>query len=286
MKATLEKLFAWLQLPLPHHLISRLVGYLARSESPWIRALFIRTFIRVFRVDLSEAEREDPDDYRCFNDFFTRSLKPGARPLDVEENSILCPADGTVSALGRIRGGDLLQAKGHHYSLRELLGGDQVLAGEFMNGSFATVYLSPSDYHRVHMPFSGRLREWTYVPGRLFSVNDATNRYTPNLFARNERCICVFDTEWGPAAVILVGAMIVAGIETVFADQVTPLPRSMQRHGSDPLECQLARGDELGRFLLGSTVIVLLPEGAATWAQGLGNGSKVRMGEKLGTASA
>lgn len=285
MKDLLEKLFAWIQRPLPQHLLSRLVGYLARSEIPWIRALFIRVFIRVFRVDMTEAERRDPDDYRSFNDFFTRSLKAGARPLDTAGDSILCPADGTVSALGRIRGSDLLQAKGRHYSLRDLLGGDDRLAGEFMNGHFATVYLSPSDYHRVHMPLTGTLREWTYVPGRLFSVNEATTRYTPDLFARNERLICVFDTDHGPAAVILVGAMLVAGIETVFTGQVTPLARTLQHHHmaeEKQRDLLLEKGAELGRFLLGSTVIVLLPEGCADWTRGLGNGSKVQMGQRLG----
>lgn len=285
MKDFLERLFAWIQWPLPQHLLSRLVGYLARSEIPWLRALFIRTFIRVFGVDLSEAQRTSPDDYRSFNDFFTRSLKPEARPLDAREDSILCPADGTVSALGRIHDGDLLQAKGHHYTLRDLLGGDDALAAAFNNGHFATIYLSPSDYHRVHMPFGGELREQVYVPGRLFSVNEATTRYTPNLFARNERCICVFDTPQGPAAVILVGAMLVAGIETVFAGQITPLPRAIQRHALSPQagpSRTLEKGAELGRFLLGSTVIVLLPEGAARWEDTLGSGGKVQMGERLG----
>lgn len=283
MKDILERLFAWIQWPLPQHLLSRLAGYLARSELPWIRGPFIRAFIRVFGVDLSEAQRTSPEDYHSFNDFFTRALKPGARPLDEREDSILCPADGTVSALGSIRNGDLLQAKGHHYALRDLLGGDSTLAGEFSNGHFATIYLSPSDYHRVHMPFGGELRELIYVPGRLFSVNEATTRYTPNLFARNERCICVFDTPRGPAAVILVGAMLVAGIETVFTGQITPLPRALQRHTlSGPPSRNLEKGEELGRFLLGSTVIVLLPEGAAHWEETLGSGSKVRMGERMG----
>lgn len=284
MKAFLERLFAWLQWPLPHHLISRLVGYLARSEQPWLRALFINSFIRVFRVDLAEARDEDPRAYRSFNDFFTRALKQGARPVDARSESIISPADGTLSAVGRIRGDDVLQAKGHYYSLHELLAGDPKLAQHFVDGSFATVYLSPSDYHRVHMPFSGELRESVYVPGRLFSVNDATTRYTPNLFARNERCICVFDTEFGPAAVVLVGAMIVAGIETVFCGRITPLPRTVQPLPiSAPARSPgLEKGEELGRFLLGSTVIVLLPPGAdCTWRSGLSGGDKVRMGEQL-----
>lgn len=282
MKETLERFFALIQWPLPHHLLSRLVGYLARNETPWLRILLIRLFIRVFRVELSEAQRPDPHDYHSFNDFFTRALKPEARPLELSPDSLLCPADGTVSALGRIRGSELLQAKGHQYALHDLLGGNTELASKFLNGHFATVYLSPSDYHRVHMPLDGTLRELIYVPGRLFSVNDATTRYTPKLFARNERCICLFETDRGPMAVILVGAMIVAGIETVFSGQITPLPRTLQRH---PLSRgqTLSKGDELGRFLLGSTVIVLMPEDSVTWSPEIGVQSKVRMGQRLAT---
>lgn len=285
MKAVLERLFVWLQYPLPHHLLSRVTGYLARSRTPWLRSLLIHAFIRVFGVDMSQAREEDPDRYASFNDFFTRALKPEARPLAEDPRALLCPADGTVSQLGSVRGGDLLQAKGRHYSLFELLGGNAELAHEFGNGAFATVYLSPKDYHRVHMPLGGRLREWLHVPGRLFSVNDATARGVPGLFTRNERCICIFDTDVGPMAVVLVGAMIVAGIETVFAGQITPLPRTVQRHhfaATGSPAPVLERGEELGRFLLGSTAIVLMPEGSCRWREGLGPGSPVSMGQALG----
>jgi len=217
LHALKEKLFIALQHVVPQHLLSRLVGWVARSEIPWIKTTFINRFIQHFGVDLSEAEIGDPDRFENFNAFFTRALKDGARPIADGERVLACPADGTVSQLGPLRGGDLFQAKGHHYSAFELLGGDGALAAEFQNGHFATVYLSPKDYHRVHMPFTGTLRETCYVPGRLFSVNQTTTERVPRLFARNERLVCVFDTEVGPMAVVLVGAMIVAGIETVFA---------------------------------------------------------------------
>ncbi|MDF1628183.1 MAG: archaetidylserine decarboxylase [Alcanivoracaceae bacterium] len=283
MNPFLEKLFGLLQLILPHHLLSRLVGTLARSEIPWIKTTFINLFRKQFKIDLGEAQIEDPDQFASFNAFFTRALKEGARPICEESSAIVCPADGAISQLGRIRGSDVMQAKGQYFSLYELVGGDSDLASEFINGSFATVYLSPKDYHRVHMPLSGTLREMIYVPGRLFSVNQVTTRQIPDLFARNERAVCVFDSENGPFAVILVGAMIVAGIETVFAGQVAPQPRSIVRtqypsRGAIGLE----KGDELGRFLLGSTAILLFPEGKANFLKGLGEGSPVQMGQKLG----
>lgn len=285
MNQFLEKAFALLQLVLPHHLLSRLVGYLARSRTPWIKTTFINLFLKQFGIDLSEAEIEDPSRFENFNAFFTRALKPGARPLCDQPNGIACPADGAISQLGPIRGADLLQAKGRYYSLHELLGGDATLTSEFTNGHFCTVYLSPRDYHRVHMPVTGKLREMIYVPGRLFSVNQATTRQVPDLFARNERAVCIFDTEQGPVAVILVGAMIVAGIETVFAGQVAPQPRDIVRRRFDLPDgnIELQKGDELGRFLLGSTVIMLFPEGTTDFAEGMTADAPVRMGQSMGT---
>ena len=284
MHALKEKLFIALQHVVPQHLLSRLVGWVARSEIPWIKTTFINRFIQHFGVDLSEAEIEDPDRFENFNAFFTRALKDGARPIADGERVLACPADGTVSQLGPLRGGDLFQAKGHHYSAFELLGGFGALTAEFQNGHFATVYLSPKDYHRVHMPFTGTLRETCYVPGRLFSVNQTTTERVPRLFARNERLVCVFDTEVGPMAVVLVGAMIVAGIETVFAGQVTPQSTTVTRVDyRNPAPVTLRKGDELGRFLLGSTVIVLFPEGAAEFGSELTAGAAVRMGEAFGS---
>ncbi|KZX65914.1 phosphatidylserine decarboxylase [Alcanivorax sp. HI0033] len=279
-----DKLFVTLQYLIPQHGLSRLVGMLARSEVPWIKTTFISLFMKRFGIDLSEAQIEDPDRFETFNAFFTRALKPDARPLEASDAAdIACPADGAVSQLGAIRANQVFQAKGHDYSLYDLLGGDSALASEFTNGQFATIYLSPRDYHRVHMPVTGTLRETRYVPGDLFSVNEATANGVPNLFARNERLVCIFDTEHGPAAVILVGAMIVAGIETVFSGQVTPLPKQVvttdyQRTAPITLE----KGDELGRFLLGSTVVLLFPEGKARFEPDLKAGSLVRVKGKLG----
>ncbi|WP_290526075.1 archaetidylserine decarboxylase [Alcanivorax sp.] len=279
-----DKLFVTLQYLIPQHGLSRLVGMLARSEVPWIKTTFISLFMKRFGIDLSEAQIEDPDRFETFNAFFTRALKPEARPLEASDAAdIACPADGAVSQLGAIRANQVFQAKGHDYSLYDLLGGDSALASEFTNGQFATIYLSPRDYHRVHMPATGTLRETRYVPGDLFSVNEATANGVPNLFARNERLVCIFDTEHGPAAVILVGAMIVAGIETVFSGQVTPLPKQVvttdyQRTAPITLE----KGDELGRFLLGSTVVLLFPEGKARFEPDLKAGSLVRVKGKLG----
>ena len=279
-----DKLFVTLQYLIPQHGLSRLVGMLARSEVPWIKTTFISLFMKRFGIDLSEAQIEDPDRFETFNAFFTRALKPDARPLEASDAAdIACPADGAVSQLGAIRANQVFQAKGHDYSLYDLLGGDSALASEFTNGQFATIYLSPRDYHRVHMPVTGTLRETPYVPGDLFSVNEATAYGVPNLFVRNERLVCIFDTEHGPAAVILVGAMIVAGIETVFSGQVTPLPTQVvttdyQRTAPITLE----KGDELGRFLLGSTVVLLFPEGKARFESDLKAGSLVRVKSKLG----
>lgn len=279
-----DKLFVTLQYLVPQHGLSRLVGMLARSEVPWIKTTFINLFMKRFGIDLSEAQIEDADQFPSFNAFFTRALKADARPLEASgDNEIACPADGAVSQLGAIRANQIFQAKGHDYSLYDLLGGDSALASEFTNGQFATIYLSPRDYHRVHMPFTGTLRETRYVPGDLFSVNEATANGVPNLFARNERLVCIFDTEQGPMAAILVGAMIVAGIETVFSGQVTPLPKQVVT--TDYLRTApitLQKGDELGRFLLGSTVVMLFPEGKAGFADNLKAGSQVQVLGKLG----
>ncbi|MEY1660975.1 archaetidylserine decarboxylase [Isoalcanivorax beigongshangi] len=283
MEATLfERLFVILQHLLPQHLVSRLVGWVARSEISWIKTTFIRQFHRQYDIDLSEAQIEDADAYPSFNAFFTRALKPEARPIAAAHDAIACPADGAVSQLGALRDGQLLQAKGHTYSAQELLGGDSALAAEFDGGTFATVYLSPRDYHRVHMPVRGTLREMIYVPGDLFSVNQTTTRQVPRLFARNERAVCIFDTEQGPLAMVLVGAMIVAGIETVFAGQVTPQPSEITRTRYTEGPITLEKGDELGRFLLGSTVVMLFAPGACQWRAGLGMESPVRMGEDIG----
>ncbi|MDI5984507.1 archaetidylserine decarboxylase [Halomonas sp. M4R5S39] len=273
----LSRLFALIQYPLPHHLLSRLVGQFADCRLPWLKNALIRAFVKQFKVDMTEAAEPDPTVYATFNDFFTRELKPEARPLG---EGVVSPADGTLSQFGAIEAGQLFQAKGHRFSAMELFGGDGEAARRYLGGSFATVYLSPSDYHRVHMPLAGTLTEMVYVPGRLFSVNAATTEHVPNLFARNERLVCHFDTEYGPMAVVLVGAMIVAAIETVWAGQVTPLSGEVRRIRFDT-PVRLERGEEMGRFKLGSTVVMAFAE-PATFADDLEPGAKVRMGQSLG----
>lgn len=281
----MSSLFILLQKLLPHHLLSRLTGKFAASETQWLKNFLILRFIAKYRVDMQEAAEPDPRKYASFNAFFTRALKPGARTLATAQNAVLSPADGTISALGPIDDDAIFQAKGHDYSLTTLLGGDAARAAPFRNGSFATVYLSPRDYHRVHIPLGGTLREMVYVPGALFSVNQVTAENVPNLFARNERAVCIFDTAYGPMAVVLVGAMIVAGIETVWAGRVAPASQGMRvtdYRAAQPA-VQLQKGDELGRFLLGSTAIVLFGPGMAQWREDLLSGSPVCMGEQIGT---
>ena len=280
-----DRLFITFQYLVPQHGLSRMVGWLARSEVPLIKRTFINQFMQRFDIDLSEAQIEDAEQFPSFNAFFTRALKPDARPLEASaDDAIASPADGAISQLGQIRANQVFQAKGHDYTLYDLLGGDSDLARQFENGQFATVYLSPRDYHRVHMPFTGTLKDTRYVPGQLFSVNETTANNVPNLFARNERLVCVFDTEQGPAVVILVGAMIVAGIETVFAGQIAPPPKHVVRtdyQRTSPIT--LEKGDELGRFMLGSTAIVLFPESAKVqFSADLAAGSTVRVKGQMG----
>ncbi|WP_110689580.1 archaetidylserine decarboxylase [Salinicola endophyticus] len=272
-----QELFANIQYPLPQHALSRLIGKLAESRVGWIKDPFIRHFIKHYGVDMSQAREPDPGAYACFNDFFTRALKPDARPLG---EGLISPADGTLSRFGRINHGTLIQAKGKNYSLNALLGGDSARAAPFRQGSFATVYLSPKDYHRVHMPLTGTLREMTYVPGRLFSVNQATANHVPGLFARNERLVCVFDTERGPLAMVLVGAMIVAAIETVWAGQITPLSGRVQTTSFDT-PVVIEKGAEMGRFKLGSTVVMCLGR-EAEFHDFDPTGTPIRMGQSLG----
>ena len=284
MNPVLRLLFIVFQYVVPQHGLSRLVGWLADSELPWIKGPFIRWFKQRYNVDMNEAAEPDADNYSSFNAFFTRELRPGARPLDGAADALVCPTDGVVSQAGRIEAGRILQAKGQWFSAQELLGGDAELAAQFDSGDFATLYLSPRDYHRVHMPFAGTLRQMIYVPGDLFSVNQITAENVPRLFARNERLVCVFDTEFGPAAVVLVGAMIVAGIETVWAGQVTPLPRRVTSTRYDRHDViALAKGAEMGRFKLGSTVVVLTGRDVVRWSEKLVPGALLHMGERIGT---
>ncbi len=281
-----EKLFALLQQVIPQHLLSRLIGRLAECENPAIKNYIIKSFAKQFNVDLSEAKIEQAEGFSHFNDFFTRELKEGMRPICPLEDSIVSPADGAVSELGDIDLGSIMQAKGQYYSLVDLLAGDLDATDTYLGGKFATIYLSPKDYHRVHMPVDGRLTKMSYVPGRLFSVNQATANQIPGVFARNERLICHFESEQGPFVLILVGAMIVAGIETVWAGQVTPLSATVQhqKYGNGD-HIELKKGEEMGRFKLGSTAIILFPKGRNEWSTALKNGTPLKMGETIGSLS-
>ncbi|MFZ5756960.1 MAG: archaetidylserine decarboxylase [Pseudomonadota bacterium] len=282
-----DRLLSLWQYPIPQHLISRLMGLVGNSENPAIRDPFMKWFAHRYGVNMAEAANPDLASYRTFNEFFTRPLKAGARPVDADPRSIVSPADGAVSELGPITDDAILQAKGFSYSAQTLLGGDEKHGRLFRDGHFITVYLSPKDYHRVHLPLAGTLRETIYVPGRLFSVNTRTANGVPGLFARNERVVCLFETAAGPMAVVLVGAIIVAGIATVWQGVVTPPHRRLEVTsfaGNPPVTMQ--KGDEIGRFLVGSTAIVLLPKGVARWREDLRAGSPLRMGERIGLLGA
>lgn len=279
----LDRLKSWSLYPLPQHAISRAVFRLTRIETPWFKNAFIRWFADTYRVDWQEARHKRPEDYVSFNAFFTRELQSGARPLAGDKNTVACPADGHISQIGRIDRDAMLQAKGHSFSVTELLGGSDKRAAAFRDGGFVTVYLSPRDYHRVHMPLAGSLRETVYVPGRLFSVAAHTVRTVPRLFARNERLVAIFDTDAGPMAMVLVGAINVAAIETVWEGLVTPPPRrSIEVSDKRPEGIALARGAEMGRFNMGSTVILLFGKQQVEWLAQLQAESPVRMGQAIG----
>ncbi len=280
-----SRLKAWSFHLLPHHLVSRVTYWFTRRRGPWVPAL-IRWFVKRYRVDLSEAQRPDPASYATFNAFFVRALRPGARPLEGDEDTVVSPADGRIQALGKLDSGRLLQAKGMPFTAERLLGGDPRDARPFDEGAWCTVYLSPRDYHRVHMPCAGRLRRMIHVPGRLYTVAPFATRHIPGLFARNERVVCWFETAHGPMAVVLVGAINVAAIETVWAGAVTPARRGGIRRweygGEGP---RLPRGAELGRFNMGSTVIVLLAT-PVQWNPVLAPERPVRVGQALGRCPA
>lgn len=273
--------FIWLQHALPHHAVSRLAGRFADSETPWLKDRLIRRFAAAYDVDMSEAARPI-EAYVSFNDFFTRELKPGARPLADAATQVLSPADGAISQIGRIADGRLFQAKGRHFTAAQLLGGDEAAAERFEGGSFATIYLSPKDYHRVHMPAGGELRSTRYIPGELFSVNQVTAENVDGLFARNERLACLFDGPHGQFANVMVGAMIVAGIATVWNGRVAAHQPAPVMQDFAEGQHALAAGDEMGRFFLGSTVVLLFEPGRVEWLADLKAGDPVRMGQALG----
>lgn len=269
---------------IPHHPLSRIMHRITRSNNVIWRVWFMRWFAHQYRVDMDLAQEPSLAAYPNFNAFFTRALKPEARPIVEGNANLACPVDGAVSQAGAIQEGRIFQAKGRDYSLETLLGGDREKARLFANGQFATIYLSPRDYHRIHMPLGGRLTAMTHVPGRLFSVNAATTRTVPGLFARNERVIAYFDTEAGPMAMILVGAIFVSSIETVWAGEVTPPAGSQVQHWeySGDAAIHLAKGTEMGRFNMGSTVIVLFAPDKVRWDKNIKPNQSVSMGEMLG----
>ncbi|MGE6572343.1 archaetidylserine decarboxylase [Psychrobacter namhaensis] len=274
-------LFTTLQQLVPQQQLSKVAGRLAASRHPYVKRTFIRSFAKAYNVSLDEYERQSLNAYESFNDFFTRELKEDARPIDDTAEGIVSPADGIISQLGQIDDHKVFQAKGRYYDVGQLLA-DSEDGRYFADGSFATVYLAPSNYHRVHMPFAGTLTKTRYVPGTLFSVNTTTAANVPDLFARNERLVCMFDTQYGKAAVVMVGAMIVAGIETVATGKIART-EDIQEANHD---MRFEKGDELGRFYLGSTAIVVLPKAAkADWQETMQANSFVKMGQLLGVTN-
>ncbi len=289
-----DTLFVLSQYVMPKQLLTQFAGLVARARcGKWTHVL-IKWFVGRYHVNMDEAAQSDITQYACFNDFFTRALKPGARPL--ADAAFVCPVDGTISQFGRIEGDQIFQAKGHSYSTQALVGGDAALAAQFVDGEFATIYLSPKDYHRIHMPSAGRLRRMIYVPGDLFSVNPATARGVPGLFARNERVVCVFDmpdeSSGGAGAkpqqfvLVLVGATIVGSMATPWHGVVNP-PRSRQvrEWTYDDQDLSFKQGDEMGRFLLGSTVVLLWPKHTLAFNSAWQAAQGVRLGEKMGDAA-
>ncbi len=275
-----ERLAVLPQYLIPKQALTVLAGRVARARGGRLTTQLIACFVRRYQVDMSEAADSDIASYPTFNDFFTRALRAGARPLAAAE--LICPVDGAISQYGAIEGEQIFQAKGHHYSCTALVGGDAALAGRFSDGSFATLYLSPRDYHRIHMPCDGRLTRMIYVPGDLFSVNPTTARGVPGLFARNERVVCVFESARGPFVLVLVGATIVGSMATVWHGLVNPpRTREVRQWAYDGEPVALNQGQEMGRFLLGSTVVMLFPKGPLKFNPAWAPGQPTRLGEPM-----
>jgi phosphatidylserine decarboxylase len=269
---------------LPKGALTRLGGAVASARRGAATTRLIRWFVGRYGVDMAEASEPDIAAYPSFNEFFTRALKPGARPL--AQADLVCPVDGAISQFGGIRGDQIFQAKGHDYTTHALVGGDAALAAQFRNGHFATLYLSPKDYHRIHMPCDGRLRRMLHVPGALFSVNPTTARGVPGLFARNERVVCVFEGAAGPFVLVLVGATVVGSMATVWHGVVNPpRPGQLREWRYADAKVELRQGDEMGRFLLGSTVVLMFPAGELQFNPGWAPGGAIRMGEAMARRS-
>ena len=283
ISAVSERLAVALQYALPKRLLTQLAGKLAGLEGGKATTAVIRWFAKRYGVNMAEAANPDPASYASFNQFFTRPLREGARPI--ADADFVCPVDGAISEFGPIEFDQVFQAKGHFYSTTALVGGDRALAARFESGDFATIYLSPRDYHRIHMPCAGRLTQMIYVPGELFSVNPATARGVPGLFARNERVVCVFEGEFGPFVMVLVGATIVGSMATVWHGVVNPPRRpDIAKRSYAEGEVVLEKGAEMGRFLLGSTVVMLFPKDVLRFGSDWAPGGSVRMGEPMARA--
>jgi len=268
---------------IPKHALSRLVYGITRCKWTPLKNFLIKFFIVWFKVDMSLAKEPDSTAYKHFNDFFTRELRPGVRPITVDKNIIISPVDGSISQIGKINSAEIFQAKGRLYDLDILLGGDKDITDNFIDGQFATLYLSPRDYHRIHMPLDGKLSKMIFVPGKLFSVNTHTTRVVNRLFARNERIITLFDTEIGPMAIIMVGAMNVGSMETVWAGEITPArERKIITIDYPDQQTHLKRGIEMGRFNMGSTVIVLFGRDRMRWLPHMQSDQLITMGMPLG----
>lgn len=276
-----KKLFIVFQYLLPQFLLTRFAGWMASRPWVWLKNWLISDFIHRYQVDLSIAASDKLDDYPTFNAFFTRALKPEARPISSEKDILVSPVDGSISQIGRIEKNTLLQAKGSYFTVDALLGKKSGELPSFEDGHFATLYLSPKDYHRVHIPYNGKLTQTIYIPGKLFSVNPLAAEKIPNLFARNERLACIFDTEAGPMAVIFIGAMLVGKIETIWG-LVERSNTISTRYYSDEENISLAKGAELGRFLMGSSVILLFGKDKIQWLPGLQEQAQVQMGQAMG----
>ena len=265
---------------MPKLAMTRLAGLVASAEWGSVTTWVIKRFVKRYNVNMNEAANADPAHYKSFNEFFTRPLKDGVRPLSSSE--WVCPVDGAISQCGAIERDQIFQAKGHHYSTRALVGGDAALAAQFQNGQFATLYLSPRDYHRIHMPMAGKLLRMVHVPGDLFSVNPTTARGVPGLFARNERVVCEFETERGPMVLVLVGATIVGSMATVWHGQVNPpRPGTVREWRYESQDVRLQKGEEMGRFLLGSTVVMLFPENSLRFPDDWLSTRPLQMGEAM-----
>ena len=278
-----ERLSVLSQYLVPQQALTAFAGFVASHERGWVTTEIIRRFVARYQVNMDEALNSDIASYRSFNDFFTRALKPDARPLATAD--LICPVDGAISQFGAIKHDQIFQAKGHSYSTTAVVGGDAALAAQYQDGSFATLYLSPRDYHRIHMPCDGRLTRMTYVPGKLFSVNPVTARGVPGLFARNERVVCVFESARGPFVLILVGATIVGSMATAWHGVVNPPRGKVVREWHYPDEptsaIRLKQGEEMGRFLLGSTVVMLFPNGPLQFNRDWAPGRAIRLGEAM-----